>query len=370
MTIRNLLPLVFLTIPLHAQTIFIGTATGGKSTSKGIYRIEFDPATGTLGEPTLAVEYKNPGFLALHPTKPIVYACGQPTKAFDEPSDSVAGFTIGDDQSLTFLGEAPSGGSDACHIAVDATGSTVAVANYSNGNIATVTLDEDGVPLSNATVISNTGGSVNQNRQQGPHAHGVYFGKDNGLLYVPDLGRDSVLTYSFDPKTSLLGEALPPLRTAPGAGPRHMAVTPDWKHAYVVNELDNTVTAASFERGRLVKIDSVPTLPEDFTGSSSTAEIEVHPNGKFVYASNRGHDSIVVYSRDAETGKLTFLQHAPCGGKNPRHFKIDPTGKWLLCGHQSSNGISVLALDPETGKLGDASEPVAVPAPICLLFAR
>jgi 6-phosphogluconolactonase len=370
MIYKSLLPIFLLSLPLHAGTVFIGTSTGGKSTSKGIYRAEFDAASGKLTEPVLAGEYRNPGFLTLHPTKPILYVCGQPNLPFELVTDSVAAFAIGADKSLKFLGEAPSGGEDACHIAVDATGKTIAVANYGDGSLATVNLDENGVPLAIASLIVHSGQGPNASRQEGPHAHGVYFSADNKSLYSPDLGLDTVCIYPFYAETSKLGEAMPPFRTAPGAGPRHIAFSSDGKNAYVINELDNTVAEAAVKNGLLVSLGAITTLPTDFKGSNTTAEIEVHPNGKYVYASNRGHDSLVVYARDEETGKLTFLQQAPCGGKNPRHFKIDPSGKWLLCAHQISNTISVLALDPVTGKLGEPMNTVASPAPICLLFDR
>ena len=363
-------PLLLLTASLHAAPVFIGTNTGGKSTSKGIYLADFDSATGRLTEPILAVEYKNPGFLALHPAKPVLYACGQPTQSFPDGSASLGAFSIGSGSALKFLGEASTGGKGACHVAVDATGSTVAVANYGDGSFSTVRLDENGVPGAMGSRISNKGSGSNTPRQDGPHAHGVYFDRANKHLFVPDLGLDQVFVHPFDAATSTLGAALPSLTTAPGAGPRHLAFLPDEKHAYVINELSNTILAASHADGKFAALGSVPTLPAGFTGKNTTAEVEVHPNGRFVYGSNRGHDSIAVYQRDADTGSLVFLQHAPCGGRVPRHFKIDPSGKWLLCAHQESNTISVLALDPETGKLGEPGNTVSAPSPICLLFGR
>ncbi len=365
-----IIPLVFLTASLAAAPVFIGTSTGKNSASKGIYLADFDAATGKLSKPTLAAEYQNSGFLALHPTQPILYACGKPNTPFPDGTDSVAAFSIGTDQGLKFLGEASVGGKGACHVAVDATGKTVAIANYNDGTIATITLDEKGIPGAIATLISNQGSGPNQQRQDGPHAHGVYFDKANANLFVPDLGLDQVLVYPFDAGTSKLGKALPSLMTAPGAGPRHMTFSPDEKHAYVINELDNTVLTASFENGKLQPLGTVPTLPKEFTEKNTTAEIEVHPSGRFAYASNRGHDSIVVYRRDEKTGELTFLQHAPCGGKTPRHFKIDPTGKWLLCAHQSSSTISVLPLDSQSGLLSEPRHTVPSPTPNCLLFGR
>ena len=365
------MPYLLLTASLHAAPVFIGTNTSGSAGSKGIYLADFDATTGKLSEPNVAAEYKNPGFLAQHPSKPIIYACGQPTKPFPDDSGSVAAFEIGDTNLLKFLGEASSGGKDACHVALDATGKTLAVANYGDGTFATIKLKEDGGPGEIASLIADHGSGPDPKRQQGPHAHGVYFGPSNERLLVPDLGIDQVMGYPFDAASSKLGEPLAPLVTAPGAGPRHLAFSPEGgAHVYVINELDNTVLAATYRDGGLAQIGTNPTLPPDFAGGNTTAEIEVHPNGKFVYASNRGHDSITVYSRDPDSGALKFIQNAPCGGKNPRHFKIDPSGKWLLCAHQDSNTISVLSLDSESGKLGEPGSTVSAPSPICLLFAR
>lgn len=370
MICKTLLPFFLLTVSLHAVPVFIGTNTGGKSSSKGIYLADFDTATGKLTEPTLAAEYKNPGFLALHPTKPVLYACGQPGQGFADGSSSVAAFEIGKDHGLKFLGESSAGGKGACHVAVDATGGTVAVANYGDGSLSTVKLGEDGAPGASASVIKHQGRGPNPQRQDGPHAHGVYFDKANQHLFVPDLGLDQVFVYPFDAATSKLGEPLPSLTLSPGAGPRHMAFSPDERNAYVINELANTMVATTYDGGKFSIIGTLPTLPADFTDNSTTAEVEVHPNGKFVYGSNRGHDSIVVYRRDEKTGALAFLQNMPCGGKVPRHFKIDPSGKWLLCAHQDSNTISVLPLDTETGLLGKVADTVSSPSPICLVFGK
>ena len=353
---------------LHAVPVFIGTNTGKNSSSKGIYFADFDSATGNLTQPVLAVEYQNPGFLAQHPVKRILYACGAPSTPFADASSSVAAFSIDKNHGLKFLGDASSHGKGACHLAVDATGRTVAVANYNDGTFSTIALGEDGAPGAVVSVISSKGAGPSLPRQDGPHAHGVYFDQANHHLFVPDLGLDQVFVYPFDAIHSKLGEPLPSLFTAPGAGPRHLAFSADEKHAYVLNELDNTVLAASYDDGKFTPLEAVATLPKDFSDKNTTAEIEVHPNGKFVYASNRGHDSIVVFRRDAKTGALACLQHAPCGGKTPRHFKIDPSGKWLLCAHMNSNTIQVLALNPETGLLGAPSHAVTAPSPICLLF--
>ncbi len=370
MKLKTLISSLSFTVALQAAPLYIGTNTGGGSASKGIYLADFDSTSGKLTVPTLAVEYKNPGFLALHPTKPLLYACGRPNVPFADGSDSVAVFAIEKDHGLNFLGEASVGGKGACHVAVDMSGRTVAVANYGDGSFSTIRLNEDGVPGAIASLIRLAGSGPNPSRQKEPHAHGVYFDQSNTHLFMPDLGQDQVFIYPFDATTSKLGEPLASLKSAPGSGPRHLAFSPDEKNAYVIEELTSTVLSTRYAAGKFEVMGTLPTLPADFKGNSTTAEIEVHPNGKYVYASNRGHDSIAVYQRDIQTGELKFLQHAPCGGKTPRHFKIDPTGKWLLCAHQDSNTISVLAIGENTGLLGEPSAPVSSPSPICLLFPR
>ena len=353
------IPALLLTtaLAIHAQPIFIGTG------ADGIYLSDFNPEKGTLTEPTLAAKYKSPGFLALHPEKPLLYSIGG--------NNTVAAFTISDDNGLTQLATAPCGGGGPCHLALDASGRTVAVANYGDGSVVTIRLDADGKFGEAVTVHKVKGAGPNERRQKEPHTHGVYFDNANRFLFAPDLGADKTLVFKFDPASSSLTPNDPAqLIAPPGSGPRHMAFSADEKNAYVINELTNTVTVAEFDEktGVFTDIQNIATLPADFKENNTTAEIEVHPGGGFVYGSNRGHDSIVVYKRDKETGKLTFVQHAPCGGKAPRHFKIDPSGKWLICGHQDSNTISVLPIDQGTGELGEPQSTVKAPTPICILF--
>ncbi|MBG7606677.1 MAG: lactonase family protein [Verrucomicrobia bacterium] len=348
--------LLLTSLAIHAQPVFIGTG------ADGIYLSNFDPEKGTLTEPTLAIKFQRPGFLALHPEKPILYSIGG--------NNTVAGFTVAEDYALTLLGTAPCGGKGPCHLAIDASGRTLTVANYGGGSVVSIRLGADGKPGKTASVIQIEGSGPNENRQKSPHTHGVYFDNANRFLFAPDLGVDKTLIYKFDPATSELTANEPAHFTAPpGSGPRHMAFSPNEKHAYIINELTNTISAAAFNQdtGALTEVQTISTLPGDFK-DGTTAEIEVHPNGNFVYGSNRGHNSIVVYKRDPETGKLTYVQHAPCGGEIPRHFKIDPSGKWLICGHQKSNTISVLSLDPKTGMLGEPQSTVKAPKPICILF--
>ena len=369
--IRQAALLIAFASSLYALPVFIGTGAGKNGTGKGIYRADFDPDTGTLTAPALAVEYRNPGFLAQHPTKPVLLAVGAPNQPFTDGSSAVAAFSIAADHGLKFLGEASTGGKGACHLAVDPSGGTVAVANYGDGRISTIRLDEQGVPVETVSVMVHRGSGPNRARQEGPHAHGVYFVPEpSSLLLVPDLGLDRVHVYPFDAATSKTGDALAPYVTAPGSGPRHLAFSPDWQHLYLIRELDSSVQVVNNGKDHFSPLGAVSTLPAGFTGKNTTAEIEVGPDGRFVYASNRGHDSIAVFRRDPESGALALVQHAPCGGKTPRHFKIAPGGKWLLCAHLDSNTISVLPLDPLTGRLGGPAGTVSVPAPICILFAR
>lgn len=356
---RIALALALTTIPIFAEKIpvYLGTS------ADGIYLANFDSTSGTISQPTLAAKYDKPGFLALHPEKPILYSIGGGNK--------VAAFSIAKDHALTFINEANTDGNGPCHLAVDSKGTTLAVANYSGGSVVTFRLDADGKI---GTIVSNIkmqGSGPHPERQKAPHTHGVYFNQANNLLLVPDLGIDQTLIYKFNPETSEITPNDPAaLKAPPGSGPRHMDFSPDEKHAYIINELTNTVTLAEFDpkSGSLTDIQTIATLPADFKEPNTTAEIEVHPNEKFVYGSNRGHNSIVVYQRDPKTGKLTFLQHAPCGGQTPRHFAIDPSGKWLLCGHQNSNTLSILSLNPETGMLGEPQSTIQTPSPICILF--
>jgi 6-phosphogluconolactonase len=389
---KAIIPWLLLALAPLAQAVPVFIGTGWDEQAKGIYRADFDPDTGRLSEPVLAAEYKSPGFLALHPKRPVLLAIGAPKQPFADGGSSLAAFEIGGDFSLKFLGEAPTGGKGACHLALDATGQTVAVASYSDGKISTVRLDAEGVPREVISVIAHSGSGPNASRQEGPHAHGVYFNRANTHLFVPDLGLDRVFAHPFDANTSKLGETLPPLVTAAGAGPRHLAFSPDERHAYVVNELDCTVLVASHENGRLTAIGAVPMRIEP-SSAHTAAEIEVSADGKFVYASVRSKvrevehrvlengkevrrqveeglqdNELFVFARQPESGKLAFVQRVFCGGKTPRHFTLSPCGKWLLCGHQDSHTISVLPRDPASGRLGEPAHTVAAPSPICILF--
>lgn len=354
--------------------VYFGTYTGAKS--KGIYRARFDAATGKLTGAQLAAETRNPSFLALHPRGTVLYVVGEVDNARGKRAGAVLAYAIEPQTGrLTLLNEETSGGTGPCHISVDATGQCALVANYGSGSIAALPIHADGSLGAAVTTIQHTGSSVNPQRQSGPHAHCLCPSPDNRFALAADLGLDQVLVYHLDAAAAKLTPNLPPFVTvAPGAGPRHLAFHPHGRFVYVINEMKPTVTVLRYDaaRGALVAGQTVSTLPADYTvtGKDSGAEIAVHPSGKFVYGSNRGHDSIAVFAVDADTGGLRWVQSAPTLGRIPRHFAIDPTGRWLLAENQDSDSVVTLAIDPTDGRLTPTGQTCAVPTPICALFVK
>lgn len=348
--------------------VYIGTYTGAKS--KGIYLGRLDSKTGALKMVGLAAETANPSFLAIHPNRRFVYAATEIGDFKGKKTGAVGAFAR-DAKSgkLTLLGAQPSKGAGPCHLVVDETGRNVLVANYSGGSVACLPIGEDG-RLGPATGFAQHEGSgANPKRQKGPHAHSINVDPTNRFAVAADLGLDKLLVYRFDAGEGTLAPNEPPAATlAPGAGPRHFAFHPSGRWAYAINELDSTVTACAWDakRGVLKPIQAIGTLPEGFRDTNYTAEVQVHPSGRFLYGSNRGHDSIAVFSIDAETGRLTAAGHQTTGGKTPRNFGIDPAGKWLLAANQASDTIVVFGIDQKTGALKPTANTVEVPAPVCV----
>ncbi|MDB6093929.1 MAG: 6-phosphogluconolactonase [Verrucomicrobia bacterium] len=361
--------LLFLLMTLQAAAAdplaYIGTYT--RTTSRGIYSVRIDPKTGALTVPVLAAETSSPSFLTLTPDRKILYAVSE-TNAMAVPfaTDLEHG-------TLRALHTPqPSGGVAPCHLAVDPTQRTLLVANYHTGIVAAIPLLADAT-LGPPHVIPHSGHSVDPVRQTTPHVHSVTISPDGRFVIVCDLGLDRIFTYRLDAEHAQLTPAEPAyVTTAPGSGPRHFAFGADGKHAYVVTEMANSVTTFDYNpaNGGLTPVQTLSTLPPDFKGSSSGAEIRVHPNGKFVYASNRGHDSIAVFAIEPATGRLTLVEITPCGGKNPRNFALSPNGKWLLCANQNSDSLTVLRVDDQSGKLTLTSAHASVPLPVCVLFAK
>ncbi len=351
------------------RLIFVGTYTG--ASSKGIYAFRFDDGSGALTPIGLVAETPSPSFLAVSPNHRFLYAVNEVSSFDAEKAGSVTAFAI-DAQTgrLRLLNAQSSKGADPCHLAVDATGRFVAVANYSSGNFALLPASADGKLGAAVAILANGGTGPNAARQDGPHAHAVVFDASNRYLLAADLGIDRVLVYRFDPSSGAITANNPSsLQLAPGAGPRHLALHPKAPLAFVINELMSTVTSLSWDQksGRLAAAGSVSTLPAGFSGSNDTAEIVVHPNGRFLYGSNRGHDSIAVFAIGA-TGNLSLVEHEPTRGQTPRNFTIDPTGRWLIAANQKSGTLAVFSIDAESGMLTPVGPLAQVGSPVCVLF--
>jgi 6-phosphogluconolactonase len=269
------------------------------------------------------------------------------------------------------LNHQSSGGTGPCHLAVDQTGKCLLTANYGSGSIAALPIGADGSLGEPGSVIQHHGSSVNPQRQAGPHAHFITPDPANRFALACDLGLDQVLVYRLDPaKAGLVANDPPFAAVKPGSGPRHLVFHPAGRFVFLINEMSSTVTTFAYdpERGALKEVQTISTLPEGFAAKSSCAEVQVHPSGDFVYGSNRGHDSIAVFSMDRASGKLTSLGHQSTHGKTPRHFAIDPTGRWLLAENQESDNLVVFRVDPKTGRLSGAGQSVAVGSPVCVVF--
>jgi len=350
--------------------VYIGTYTGPNS--KGIYRYRMDLATGTLSDGQLVAEVTNPTFLAIHPNRRFLYAVGEMGQFQGKPAGAVSAFAVSPTTGkLTLLNQQPSGGRGPCHLTVDAEGKNVLVANYGGGSAAVLPVNEDGRLAEPMCVVQHNGSGPNPKRQEGPHAHSVNLDPAGRFALVADLGLDKVMVYRFDDVKGTLTPNEPPFASvAPGAGPRHLAFHPNGRLVYVINEMGGTVTAFAYDapRGALSEIQTIPTLPADFKGDNTTAQVLVHPAGKFVYGSNRGHDSIAIFAVDQTTGRLTLIGFQLTQGKNPRNFQIDPTGQYLLAANQSSNNVVVFSIDQNTGQLKPTGCVVDVNAPVCVKF--
>ncbi|MFV1967815.1 MAG: lactonase family protein [Pirellulaceae bacterium] len=349
-------------------TVWIGTSTPRNGESKGIYRASLNLETGNLSEPELAAEIGSPGFVAIHPKRHRLYAiCQLP----DGRGGGVAAFEISDDQKrLRLLNTEVIGDGGAAHLAVDPTGRCLFTAQYGGGSVAAFPLDSDGRVLPRSALVEHEGSGPDEKRQKGPHPHSVNVDPVNRFLLVPDLGIDQVVIYRMNLEDGRI-ERHGCGRCPAGSGPRHMKFHPDGDFAYVVNELQMSVTAFAYdsEAGTLDAIQTISTLPEDLREiPNSASEIRIHPNGRFIYAANRGHDSIAAFQIDPESGKLTFIEREAIRGSWPRNFNLDPSGKWLLAAGRNSNTLSVFAIDPETGGLIFTGKTVPCPTPICVEF--
>jgi 6-phosphogluconolactonase len=352
--------------------IYIGTYTGPKTNSQGIYAFRMTNGSPALAPLGLVAETSSPSFLEIDAERGLLFAANEVDDFEGKPTGSVSAFSIDRKTGkLTLINRQPSQGKAPCHLALDKSRRQLVVANYTSGTVTVLPVAADGRLGAPASVVQHTGSSVNPQRQAGPHAHCTTFDPAYRLLFACDLGLDKVMAYRLDPSRGTLTAHSPAFaQVAPGSGPRHMAFRPDGRFAYVLNEMTSTVTAFAYDAaaGALSERQTLSTLPPSFTGSNSGAEIAVHPSGKFVYSSNRGHNSVALFRVDAEKGTLTFVEAQDTGGRTPRNFAIDPAGRYLFAANQGSDSLLVFAIDQASGQLKASGAPVAVPSPVCVTF--
>ena len=352
--------------------VYFGTYSGPKS--QGIYVSRMD-AAGKLSAPEVAAATTNPAFLAVDPKHRFLYAANETDNYEGHNHGAVSAFALDAETGrLTALNEQSTIGAGPCHAQVDATGETLLVANYGSGSVAAFPVKADGSLGSATSFIQHEGSSVNPQRQAGPHGHCIIPDPANRFALVCDLGLDKVLIYKLDAAKAKLTPNNPPFAiTRAGAGPRHLAFHPNGKYVYVIDELDCTMAVFRYDakRGVLSEIQSISTLPADTTNQPgfTTAEVVVHPSGKFLYGSNRGHNSISVFKINKKTGKLALVDNVPSGGKTPRCFNIDPTGGFLLAANQGSGNVVAFRINPDTGRLTPTGQELKVGNPVCVVFA-
>ena len=352
--------------------VYLGTYTGKES--KGIYVSRLDVATGALSPPQLAAETPSPSYLAIHPTKRFLYAANEVSTFGGKDTGSVSAFAIDRASGmLTPLNQQPSIGRGPVYVVVDTTGRNLLVANYGGGSVAALPLAADGTLRPASAFVQHTGSGPDPKRQTAPRAHSINLDPGNRFAYAADLGIDKVLIYRFDADRGTLVAGDPPFASVrPAAGPRHFAFHPSGRFAYVINELNVTLTAFAVDanRGSLTEVETVSTLPpgETVKEGFSTADVQVHPSGRFLFGSNRGHDSIVVFAIDDKTGKLTYVENESTQGSTPRGFGIDPSGRYLLAANQRSDSVVVFRIDQTSGRLEPAGHTIRVASPVCVKF--
>ncbi|MDR3709832.1 MAG: lactonase family protein [Capsulimonadaceae bacterium] len=346
--------------------IFVGTYTNGRDI-KGIYTCAVDLKTGKLGPVELAAEAVNPSYLAISPSGKFLYSANEGAHG------RVSAFRIEEGGSLTLLNDQDAGGSATCFVCVDATGRNVLAANYGSGSIVSFPIMPDGSLGQRTAFVQFSGSGPNKSRQTQPHAHSVYTDPSSHFVYCCDLGTDTIWTYKFDAKHGVIdADSVRTAKAPPGTGPRHLAFHPNGRFVYVNNEMGLNISA--FERvastGTLTPLQVIPTLLDGSThaGTATTAEIAIHPTGKWLYVSNRGDDTIATYSIGPD-GKLAWIESAKAIVAMPRGFAIDPTGQWLVAAGQKDNRIAVLAIDRKTGRLAPTDQTAPVGSPVCVIFA-
>jgi 6-phosphogluconolactonase len=348
--------------------VYIGTYTTDGSSSRGIYVCEFDTETGRLTSPRLAAEQVNPSFLAVHPDATALYCVNEVTEGEGRGNGYVTAFRVLPDGALEKINQQASLGGLPCHCNLDSAGRSLLVANYTGGNVVVLPVSEDHSLQPVSCNMQHEGQSIDA-RQQAPHAHSINLSADNRFAYAADLGTDKVVIYRFDAKSGQLSPAVPPfVSVRPGGGPRHFSIHPSGNFAFTNNEITLVVTAfrRDPENGALLPIQDISTVPGRPEPSMSTAECLVHPNGQFLYVSNRGHETIAVFTIEQKTGLLTRVENQETGGREPRNFVIDPAGRWLLAENQNTDSIRVFQIDQQTGALSPTEHGANVGRPVCI----
>jgi 6-phosphogluconolactonase len=348
--------------------VFVGTYT--THGSKGIYAYRFDATNGKLNSLGLAAETPQPSFVVASRDGKFLYAANEMQDFDAQKSGAVSAFAIAADGKLKLLNQLASRGADPAHITLDHTGKYLIAANYTGGNLTVFPIEQNGALGQATDFVQHKGSSVNRERQEGPHPHEVVMSPDNRFVLVPDLGLDEVVIYAFDAAKGKLGTSHS-VKVTPGSGPRHLAFSKDERFVYLMTEMKSEIVVYSYEKssGGLKELQTISSLPADFKGENTGAEIEVHPSGRFLYASNRGdNNSIAVFAIDTKSGKLKLEQIESTQGKTPRHFAIDPSGKWLLAENQDSDNIVIFKIDEKSGHLTASGQQVHISSPTCIEF--
>jgi 6-phosphogluconolactonase len=356
----------------YSEPILFGTGQVLQGKGKGIYAFRFDPATGALAPAAVTEGVRNSSYLAFDPARRFLYCVNEFKEYEGKASGAVSSFRI--DQAsgaLTYLNTRASHGTDPCHLVVDSTGRNVLIANFASGSVCVLPVRDDGSLAEASQVIQHQGTSVDPVRQKGPHAHAVAIDRANRFVFVPDLGMDKVLIYALDTDKGTLtpNAAQPWVATKPGAGPRQLVMHPGGGFAYLINELNSTMTAYRYDaaRGTLAELQTLPTLPAGFTGRSTCAEVQIAPSGRFLYGSNRGHDSIAIYAI-GDDGTLRVVGHESTRGKIPRNFEVSPDGAHLIAANQDTSDLFTFRIDQATGTLAWTGVRAEAGTPICVRF--
>lgn len=360
-------------IGTYSEPIRFGTGQVLQGKGKGIYAYRFDASAGKLIPAGVTEGVRNSSYLAFDPARRFLFCVNEFKEYEGQASGAVSSFRIDPATgALTYLSTRASRGTDPCHLVVDATGRFVLIANFASGSVCVLPIDGDGKLGEAVEFVQHRGSSVDPKRQTGPHAHAVEIDKANRFVFVPDLGIDAIVVYAFDADTGKLAPhpTQPLVRTAPGAGPRQLVMRPDGKFAYLINELDSTMTAFRYDAvsGILTALQTLPTLPKDYAGHSTSAEVQISPDGRFLYGSNRGHDSLAVYAVDPGAGTLTPLGHDSTRGRIPRNFVVSPDGEFVVAANQDTDNAIVFRRDAGTGRLVPTGDVVAAGTPICVKF--